>query len=180
MRVPIRACTLGIILSTTTICAQITPEDSLRYNASWNTSKRGMVVLSSWGAANITSSLILRPQTTGVSQRFHEMNGLWNTVNLGLGIGGYFYARKQLKKPMGLEFQSRIKKQIKVLKVNSYLDIGYMAIGLGGVLFADKFKQPDIARGYGYSLIGQGAFLFGFDLILARKLTKSVSGKLKD
>jgi len=148
----------------------IVPSDSMKHMHAWKTTKKGMFVLSSWAALNIGSGFYLASKTTGSTSSFHQMNGLWNTVNLGLGVIGYFTARKKMNVFNADRFPSDIKKQIKILRINSYLDLGYMAAG--GALWAlsDRTKSPKISQGYGISIITQGAFLFLFDRILAKKI----------
>ncbi len=129
--------------------------------------KKGMVVLGSWSLANMTSGLALRPKSTGEDVYFYQMNVLWNTVNLGIASLGYLNAKNEFasSEPMSvLEKQMKLEKS---LLFNTGLDIAYVATG---ALLMEKarnvtsIKKHDQFRGYGRSLVLQGAFLFLFDL----------------
>ena len=124
-----------------------------------------MLVLGGWAVGNIGLGLALRSQTEGSTRRFHEMNALWNTVNLGIAAFGYYAA---LREPATLEAWESFAKQrsfAKVLVFNAGLDVGYV---LGGLYLTERARRPDVdrdqLRGYGRSIVLQGAFLFVFDL----------------
>ncbi len=135
--------------------------------------KAGMVTLGSWSVLNIAISTILMPQTSGERYYFLQMNALWNAVNLGIAGLGYYNA---LHTPLPENVSSSVKQQYKLQKIllfNAGLDVAYMATG---VYLNEKAKtSPDKAarfRGYGKSVILQGAFLLTFDVILYFVLNK--------
>ncbi len=144
--------------------------------------RRGMIVLGSWAAANLaagtTGALISDdPRLAG----FWEMNALWNTVNLGLAGGTLVAERRtdpsgatELTFPAYREASHRLEK---TLLFNAGLDIGYMT--LGGWLWergsrGDGMSSAGVSAerltGWGQALVLQGAFLFVFDVVLARRL----------
>ncbi|MDW3191064.1 MAG: hypothetical protein R8G66_01830 [Cytophagales bacterium] len=92
------------------------------------------------------------------------MNGFWNTVNLTLaGIGYYSAATTD---PSGLMLSETIQAQHsmeKILLFNAGLDLAYMA---GGLYLQQRAKNTNQNRlkGFGQSLVLQGAFLFVFDI----------------
>lgn len=59
--------------------------------------KRLMLGLGSWASANfLVSGVGWATVPKGEAYYFHQMNVLWNTVNIGLAIPGYFNAKKSL------------------------------------------------------------------------------------
>jgi len=128
--------------------------------------KRLMIGLGSWATSNfIASGIGWAKVPTGEAHYFHQMNVLWNTVNIGLAIPGYLKARKANS---SLSFSETIRMQHqteKIFLINSGLDIAYMA---GGLLLRSSAKTNSSNQhqfnGYGNSLLLQGGFLFLFDL----------------
>ncbi len=98
------------------------------------------------------------------TKHFHEMNVMWNTVNLGLAVPGYLKAKRGGKT---LTLEEMIKEQKKtetIFLVNDMLDLGYIATGIW--MRNEATNQGDRAemfKGYGNSLILQGSFLLAFD-----------------
>ena len=125
-----------------------------------------MIGLGTWATTNfIASGIGWATVPTGEAHYFHQMNVLWNTVNIGLAIPGYLKARKANS---SLSFSETIRMQHqteKIFLINSGLDIGYMA---GGLLLRSSAKtnisKQHQFNGYGNSLLLQGGFLFLFDL----------------
>ena len=131
------------------------------------TDKRLMVGLGTWATSNfIASGIGWATVPSGEAHYFHQMNVMWNTVNIGLAIPGYIKAKKSNS---SLTFAQTIKTQHqteKIFLINTGLDIGYMA---GGLLLRSAAKtnsdKQDQFNGYGGSLLLQGGFLFVFDLV---------------
>ena len=48
--------------------------------------KNGMYVLGSWAVLNIVSGTIGNFSTSGRTKYFHQMNAVWNSVNLGIAV----------------------------------------------------------------------------------------------
>lgn len=130
------------------------------------TDKRLMVGLGSWATTNfVVSGIGWATVPAGEAHYFHQMNVLWNTVNIGLAVPGYLKAKKANS---SLSFAETIRTQHKTEKIfliNTGLDIGYMA---GGLLLRSAAKtnisKRDQFNGFGNSLLMQGGFLFVFDL----------------
>ena len=125
-----------------------------------------MIGLGTWAASNFALSGY--GWATAVNEEvkyFHQMNVMWNTVNLGLALPGYFRATNA---NLGLnEAQSWAAQQKtqKIFLVNSALDLGYMASGF----VLKQQNSPDASKqaqfeGYGNSLLLQGGLLLLFDL----------------
>jgi hypothetical protein len=125
-----------------------------------------MIGLGTWATTNfIASGIGWATVPTGEAHYFHQMNVLWNTVNIGLAIPGYLKAKKA---KTSLSFSETIRMQHqteKIFLINSGLDITYMA---GGLLLKSSAKtnvsKQHQFNGYGNSLLLQGGFLFLFDL----------------
>jgi hypothetical protein len=131
------------------------------------TDKRLMIGLGSWATTNfIASGIGWATVPTAEAHYFHQMNVMWNTVNIGLAIPGYLKAKKA---NTSLSFSETIRTQHqteKIFLINTGLDIGYMA---GGLLLRSEAKtnsdKQDQFNGYGSSLLLQGGFLFVFDIV---------------
>lgn len=130
------------------------------------TDKRLMLGLGSWAGANfLVSGVGWATVPKGEAYYFHQMNVLWNTVNIGLAIPGYFTAKKSNS---NLTFAETIKTQHKtenIFLINTGLDVAYISAGL--LLRSNAKSNPlkrDQFNGFGTSLLMQGGFLFLFDL----------------
>lgn len=150
-------------------------EDSVLYNRLWKNNQQGMIVLSSWGAGNIMESLYFTPRTNGSVYYFHQMNGLWNTVNLGLGVAGIIKSRRMLKQQNITNFPDNISKVEKAYRINFYIDFAYIAGGTSLWTLNQNFNRNDLAIGYGQSLVTQGLFLLGFDYVMMRLLKRRIN-----
>lgn len=143
--------------------------------------RRSMIVLGSWAVGNIAVGAIGASQTNGATRQFHLMNAGWNIINLGLAGLGYYQAVKT--DPSTLDLYASIDAQHtiqKILLFNAGLDLGYMA---GGLYLLERSKNAnknqDQLRGFGRSIILQGAFLFVFDLSVYA-LHASNNSKIRD
>jgi len=98
------------------------------------------------------------------TKHFHEMNVMWNTVNFGLALPGYFKAKKNAGDWDAAEMERQQRKTQSIFLINSAVDIGYISTGI--YLRGEAENRPDEAdmfRGYGDSMVLQGSFLFAFD-----------------
>lgn len=130
--------------------------------------KRAMIVLGSWAVANMAVGAGLQGNATGTTKYFHQMNLGWNAVNLTIAGIGYWGLTKvdagSFDLAAGLQEAQRFQK---ILLFNAGLDVGYM---MGGVYLMERSKNtpidknPDRLKGFGQSILLQGAFLFAFDL----------------
>jgi hypothetical protein len=139
--------------------------------------QKGMTALTTWASANIVTGTMGYFMSDNAEVRyFHEMNVIWNSVNLGLGIAGLATTKRP---DASLSREASLKAALKterIFLVNAGLDILYMGGGLAMRLTADNAQNPDRMRGYGNSLLLQGGFLFLFDGIeyfIHRKIRKS-------
>ncbi len=129
--------------------------------------KTGMLVLGSWATANIAGGLVLRANTVGRQRYFHEMNAIWNTVNLGIATFGYISAARMGVPESAFGLYQEQESLDKTLLFNAGLDLAYIA---GGFWMMERAKntdnKPERLEGYGKSVVLQGAFLFVFDLAM--------------
>ncbi|MEO0470297.1 MAG: hypothetical protein AAF206_11790 [Bacteroidota bacterium] len=128
-------------------------------------SKTSMYVLGGWSVGNMALSGFLRSQTNGTKRYFHEMNVFWNVVNLGFAGAGLYGIARSDPAALGLwETFHEQQKLEKILLFNVALNISYM-VGGGWLIERSKtaLNRPERLKGYGQSLILQGAFLFLFD-----------------
>lgn len=129
------------------------------------TTRTAMLVLGGWAGVNIAAGSALYFTSGNDLQRFHEMNVLWNVVNLGIALGGLLgdgTAAAPLSISEAIEAQRSIES---ALLLNIGLDVAYMAAGWA-LLERGQRAVPDASRwtGYGASLLLQGGFLFLFDI----------------
>ncbi len=129
--------------------------------------KTGMAILGTWALGNMVAGGIGRNQLSGETAYFHEMNLIWNVVNLGIAGAGYYFSSKS---EIPADGAALISDQIffqKTLLFNAGLDLAYIA---GGFYLIERAKnttnKSERLKGYGKSVIMQGAFLFLFDVIL--------------
>ncbi|WP_146088763.1 DUF6992 family protein [Neolewinella xylanilytica] len=129
-----------------------------------NHQRQAMLVLGGWAVGNIGLGLALRERSSGSSRRFHEMNAIWNVVNLGIAGIGYLTLGEAA--PTALAGWQENQGFQKILLFNAGLDVGYV---LGGLYLMERSRRPDAdgdrLQGYGRSIILQGGFLFLFDLV---------------
>ncbi|QHS60977.1 DUF6992 family protein [Chitinophaga agri] len=132
-----------------------------------NSTKTAMLVLGGWGVANLATGLIGNSTAGGEAKYFHRMNAVWGVVNMGIAAASYLGNRRL--DPGKYNWQGSVNEQHKIEKiflVNGALDLAYMA---GGLFMREHGKTKlmgtghDRWKGYGNSLIMQGAFLLLFD-----------------
>ncbi len=132
-----------------------------------NISRMGMCSLTGWAAGNMATGGIMMGQTTGQERYFHQMNLFWNVVNLGIGIPGLIGTYKH--RPGDFESTYKYQKRLETIyALNAGLDIGYVASGWALNNFG-KTKEGELGerlKGYGNSLVMQGAYLFLHDAIM--------------
>ena len=148
------------------LCAQ---KDSLIYSMDKQriqNQQNGMLVLGTWSLGNIISGVILKSQTEGSESYFHQMNALWNSVNLGIAAMGYLRSSKEQPTSDPMAAIDKHLQLEKSLLFNTGLDLAY--ITAGAWMIERSKNQFDLQKmsqlkGFGKSLIVQGSFLFLFD-----------------
>lgn len=127
--------------------------------------RTGMYVLGGWAAANLIGGTALSLNTQGSNKYFHLMNAGWNVINISLAGVALLSADPVFAGQM--DFINHQHKLEKTYLFNAGLDVGYM---MAGLWLMEKAKhtqtRPDMLKGFGQSIIIQGAFLFVFDLAM--------------
>ena len=130
------------------------------------TDQRLMLSLGTWAGANITAGTIgwataQQPEL----KAFHQMNVMWNAVNLGLAVPGYLRARNTKAVLSLSQTLSEQQKTERIFLFNTGLDVVYMTAGflLRSMALNNQAKASQL-NGFGNGLILQGSFLFAFDL----------------
>jgi hypothetical protein len=166
-----------LLLPAPLLAQEALPEILNKHNATrMDTNATGMLVLGGWAAANMasgTAGWILAEDERWKS--FHQMNLMWNTVNAAIAIGGYIGNTN--KDPASFGLAATLDESFgmsTILALNIGLDVGYMAAG-AYMWERGRRIESDRWRGWGQSVIAQGAFLFVFDIALLR-----INGKLND
>ncbi len=128
--------------------------------------EQSMKVLGAWATLNIAGGAIGLARTSGEQRAFHQMNLGWGLVNLGLAASGWWTATHSDPASFNL-YQTTLEhhRLQKILLLNTGLDLAYIA---GGFWMIEKSKSvqqhPERWKGFGKSVVLQGAFLFAFDL----------------
>lgn len=159
-------CCFALLISIGLFGQDLTPT-LLDFNQqSINHQKTAMLTLGGWAVVNIGAGLALRGSSEGAPREFHTMNALWNTVNLGIAGLGYYTALQS--DPASWDLATSLGKHQnfqKILLFNAGLDVGYI---MGGLYLTERSKRPgvntDQLKGFGNSIMLQGAFLMVFDL----------------
>ena len=156
---------LFFLLAVSFVQAQNTPERLTEFNqVRIDYNKSGMIILGSWALGNIALGGIMAGRTSGETKAFHQMNIYWNTVNLAIAGLGYYSAMNEVPSSEFWETMNAQSSIEKILLVNAALDLGYMA---GGMYLLERGRRldKDQFKGFGKSVILQGAFLMSFDAI---------------
>lgn len=127
-----------------------------------------MGVLLAWSILNLVAGGLLAAFLRRPLLRvFFGANAAWNVVNLAIAAGGMLAALGH--EPGSLLGPALLREVVffqKVLLVNVGLDVGYVATGVVTVLWGRDRQEP-WRLGVGAALVVQGAFLLGFDIVLA-------------
>lgn len=138
------------------------------YDQSLKINNTGMIVLGSWAITNIAIGVYGWSNFTGQRKYFHQMNALWNVVNIS--IAGYALYSNMQTHYSDWSTDELLKKMVKtenLYLINGALDIAYIGTGvLLRHLSLKSEKSADLLGGYAKSLILQGGFLLFFDLVM--------------
>jgi uncharacterized protein DUF6992 len=126
----------------------------------------GMLILSSWGAANVVAGAIGQSSANKETKYFHQMNLIWGAVNLAIAAPAYFSVKRQ---HADLSLSASLKQQANIEKTflfNAGLDLVYITSGLYCLEKGNQDSRHDLYRGYGKSLFVQGGGLLLFDVTM--------------
>lgn len=132
-----------------------------------NITKKGMLVLGSWSAANIIVGAIGSNTSNREVHYFHQMNMIWSGANLLLAGLGYWGATKENTNDLSLSkvllHQNKVEK---TFLFNAGLDAAYITAGLYLTERSKRNADPSKLKGYGNSVMLQGVFLLLFDGVI--------------
>jgi hypothetical protein len=152
------------LLISSSFCYSQSLSDFNKYRA--KTDQRLMLGLGSWATLNFVAGGIGWATAPNQEMKsFHQINVLWNTVNIALAIPGYVRAKRENPEMSFFETTSAQQKTEKIFIINSGLDIGYISAGL--LLRSEakiNLERRDQFTGFGNALIVQGGFLLLFDM----------------
>lgn len=123
------------------------------------------LVLAAWAMGNIMISSLNLPKASRSKRYFHQMNIIWNIVNLALA--GYSAYTSFTDNAALLTLAREVREHFlleRILLLNVGLDAAYLMTGLYLQERSGRSMKPERLHGYGSSLLLQGGFLLLFDL----------------
>jgi hypothetical protein len=163
----ISAATAVILLTASQLMAQSSFSMQTFQSERIAINKSGMFVLGSWAIGNILLGAYGNQKATGEAKYAHQFNAMWNLVNFGIAAFGYVNAATADPSAMS---NAEILKEFGALQnfllLNAGLDVAYMATAVYLKERAKSSANGERLRGYGNSLLFQGAFLLVFDSAL--------------
>ena len=136
-------------------------QQRIKYN------KKGMLLLGSWSATNIIVSAFASKTNNRQAHYFHNMNMMWNSVNLALATVGYISAGKETTNNLTLSnILNHQNKTEKLFLFNTGLDVAYVTAGFYLKERGNNNINPAKLKGYGDAVAIQGGFLLLFDAIM--------------
>src|SRR5690606_16555035 len=115
----------------------------------------------------------------GESRHFHQMNAVWGVVNVGIAGLGFLGARRELMHPGSMaKAVQRYGSTRRLYLINAGLDVFYIGTGayLTGHAKGTDGKNAELYRGFGKSLILQGAGLLLFDAAMYAAHARNAKG----
>lgn len=131
--------------------------------------RNGMAVLGGWGLANLAYSGVAVFNAEGENKAFHQMNIGWGAINMALAGFGYFGTRNAQTDLSTYESIKQLETSKRIFLFNAGLDLAYIAGGAYLNELSKNTSDPERANqaaGFGKSVMIQGGFLFGFDLVM--------------
>ncbi|CAN5807341.1 hypothetical protein BH24BAC1_BH24BAC1_07530 [soil metagenome] len=128
--------------------------------------QRASLVLAAWAMGNIVISSLNLPKASRSKRYFHQMNIIWNIVNLA--IAGYSAYTSFTGDASLLTLAREVREHFlleRILLLNVGLDLAYLMTGLYLQERAGRALKPERLHCYGSSLLLQGSFLLLFDLL---------------
>jgi hypothetical protein len=127
-----------------------------------------------WALGSIATGLVWMRNDDRQVRGYGSQFAGWGAINLLLALFGLSSAarnQKRLKQGEISPTQHAVQAQKfeRLVLVNAGLDVGYIAAGawLASTPIDKPQKQPGLRRGMGWGILCQGAFLLGWDLLLA-------------
>lgn len=121
-----------------------------------------LVRLSTWSIASIFVGGLIALTTARGSfwQAFGGMNAAWGLVNLVIASAGLYGVWKKMHNTT-LDEQRERNHLLRLLRLNAFLDVGYIVVGVGLLMWGSSA----LMHGFGLGIIMQGGFLLFFDYV---------------
>ena len=138
-------------------------------SASWHLFQRRLTDrLLAWGVLSMTVGLVLQVAPRPFWRAFGTQSAIWGAIDAAIALAGQWQARRKAGQQEDTAVTGEVRKIRRLLWVNAGLDVLYV---LGGLWLAlGKGRRAETARGHGWGVVVQGAFLGVFDLIHAVRL----------
>ncbi len=119
-----------------------------------------LIRLSLWSVFSVFAGGMIALLTPARSfwSAFGGMTAGWGLVNLTIASFGFYGIMKKIRSGLQDE-QKEILNLLRLLKLNVFLDVGYVAVGAGLVHWG---KTP-LLQGFGWAIVLQGMFLLLLD-----------------
>lgn len=144
-----------------------TDSSAVLNNLRIKTNDNGMVVLGSWGVANIVAGGIgLASARTTTWKSFWGMNMVWGVVNTGIAGMALMGDRKEMQQQLSASgMLHRYEDTKRLYLINAGLDVLYVGTGIFLSEHSHRagLSHPETWRGFGRSITMQGLFLLVFD-----------------
>ena len=132
-----------------------------------NITKKSMMVLGGWSAVNMITSAFATKTNNAEMRYFHQMNVLWNGINIGIAALGYLGAGfENIKNPALSSVLKHQNGNEKTYMLNLGLDVAYITSGFYLKEKSKSEREPAKLTGYGNVVLFQGSFLLLFDTFM--------------
>ena len=136
--------------------------------------QRRIWILLVWGLASIVSGLSLQRSRSSFWKQFGLQAAMWGAIDAALAVFGLNTANKKeerlaLGELTDVDEQKEARNFFRILFVNTFLDIGYVA---SGIWVMQRFKARADRRGAGMGIIVQGLWLFLFDGVMSQDVRR--------
>lgn len=129
----------------------------------------GMTVLGAWAIGNLAYSGVAVFKAQGQNKAFHQMNIGWGAINLALAGFSYYGTRHASTNLTLTQSIHELENTKRLFLFNAGLDMAYIATG-AYLCERSKNTSPEKSAnqfaGFGKSVMLQGGFLLGFDMIM--------------
>lgn len=144
-----------------------------------NSHKQAMYVLGGWSVANIAwGAYGMSTSTQELNRSFHEMNLMWNSINISIATFGLISAKKERPSGNSLSTIRSFHQAEQAFLFNTGLDLAYVMSGLY-LTELGRTRNADRLIGMGQSIMLQGGFLFIFDLVKYIQTRNKTKGLFK-
>jgi len=117
-----------------------------------------------WSFINLVGGVLLQKASSPFWRAFGQQSIGWGAINAALAVLGRWNLRRKAARSASIEKMQRdVRNLQRILWINTGLDVLYIA---GGWKLAHSRRKAK-ARGHGWGIVLQGAFLFFFDLLHA-------------